>query len=148
MALEHDPDHISVAVNYMPDDHITVADLIWGDDFINAPHTSYTSDISKRTSIAFNRYFPVHPVRVQRLDEALQSPEEVQRGLNVLTACFGGEFKENLVRAPEIGMFAMSLSLAKNHRLALARIQLESPSTPSALRSGVRAMLASIERGL
>jgi hypothetical protein len=141
MAIERQSNHIFVVGNYLSESNITVADLSWQDEFINIPHSSYTIDISKRTSIAFNRYFPVHPVKVQRLDEALQSPIEVQRGLDVLTECFGEEFTDGIVRAPKIGMFAMSLSLSENHRLALARVQLESPSTPTTLRSGVRAML-------
>ena len=132
---------ISVFVEHLPDDLITVARFDWnpGGEASHPdqrPSPTYTIDISRTLSLELDRHWAIHPSLLSWQD----IPEEVGNEASI-EALFGSEMSAAMLQARRTGFHVLGLTLDKQSKSALAELQYRSPSTPPALRKLCRAMI-------
>ena len=121
-------------------DGLTIASFGWLADS-SAPE-AYTIDVTDAVSLSLDQHTPVRPYSVSVLDRGAEESEEP------LTNLFGGELTEAILKARDTlgGLAVINFSLSAENRFAIARRQIESPSTPPLLRRVCENMIAEHER--
>lgn len=119
-------DAISVLIEHLPEDEVTVAQFEWS----NAPpEDTYTIPVGLNISIEFDGHFPVRPKSIQRYDN-----HETDEAESALGELFGEEMVVSMDDARKAGNIVLTLVLSPENRAKLAELQLSSPSTPHKLR--------------
>lgn len=124
-----------IAIEHNPTDDRTVASFEWS---IAHPKDTYTIDATERLSVELDRAFGIRPAGVTLVGS------EDQASLDAITHLFGEDFTHAMVSAKTTGMCALKLTLDEESRLAIAEMQLASPSTPVNIRGVCKAVATSL----
>jgi hypothetical protein len=120
------PDTISVVITDSTEDNLTLARFEWPSQ---QPHDTYTIDANASLSVELDSHFPVRPAIVRWEHYGMVGDEIASEAL------FGKDFAEAMSAAHrDLGFTALQLSLSRSNRLAIAELQLHSPSTPTLLK--------------
>ena len=114
----------SVTIEHLPSDGLTVATFDWP---IAQPEDTYTLDPTDHLSMELDRHFPVRPVKLSLTETGDAN------SLAMVELLTGAPMAEAMRVAPLIGYSVLQVTLDENNRLAIARLQIESPSTPRLL---------------
>lgn len=121
----------------MTGEGLTVATFDWP---IAQPEDTYTIDATDKLSIELDRHFPVRPAKFTLTDAAHH------HSLSTIEELGGPELAQAMRVAPIIGFSILQVILSDAHRLAIANVQIASPSTPFLLRKACQDILAGIRR--
>jgi hypothetical protein len=127
---------IPVSVEHLPDDHLIVASLHWP---IAQPEDTYTIDVGEQLSLELDKHFPVRPSHVAIHDQPKNA------SIIALEAFFGEAFTYAMQEAPRIGFCTLELVFTKQNRLAIAKLQIDSPSTPPLLKRASAFILKGVD---
>lgn len=128
---------ISAFVEHRAADELIVASLEWP---MEQPDKTYTIDINPLLSFQLDETVPIRPCRINLRDD---EPAAAQAHLQELV---GAELTEAMLRAPVIGACALQLTLSPEQSIAIALIQVRSPSTPPHIRRGCIGKIIEITR--
>lgn len=123
----------SVTIEHLEEDRIVVASFDWE---IAQPDDTYTIDATHNVSLELDRHFPARLARIMLTDT------EHAPSLIALEQLVGEELSSAMQTAPRIGLCSLMLTLTDPQRLAIANLQMSSPSTPPLLRRACRFIMA------
>jgi hypothetical protein len=121
-----------VTVEHFPEDDSIAASFDW--PYPDSGQT-YTIDLYPHISIELSKHFPI---RIARL--SLVSPGD-RDSLETITEIAGEPLAEAFDQAASLGFCALKVTINNRQRLALANIQILSPSTPAFLKRACKAIL-------
>lgn len=121
-----------VTFEYIPEDDRVVGIIAWG---MSPPKETYTIDVAKDLSIELDKHIPVRPIGVVHT-----FPYTAGKTIERL---MGRSFFEGMQAAQTLGFCVLELSLNTAERLAIAELQINSPSTTPTLQRICRQLLAS-----
>jgi len=106
------------------------------------PNDTYTIDVTQNISVELDEHFPVRPSGVRWYPDE----EHTEYDIGELRRLFGQELTEAMATVETIGFCSLQLALGREERFALADLQLQSPSTPPALRRACASFLGEVVR--
>jgi hypothetical protein len=119
-------DTISVVTNYSIEDSGVIGHLIWPEQ---QPQDIYTLDVNGVLSIALDKHFPIRPSKITWEDGPSYGTEKI------LGQLFGEELTTSMIDSRQRqGLAVVNIAFNQDQRLAIAEIQVNSPSTPPQLK--------------
>lgn len=114
------------------DSGLLIANFNWGEQ---PPYDTYTIDVASAISVRLDKHLPVRPAQVTWDREAGVGSE------TVVDELFGRGMSDAMLTAATAGFCAIDLSLSPDNRQAIARLQIDSPSSPRSIKEACRGML-------
>ena len=124
---------ISVLIEHIPDDHITVGNFQWP---IANPIETYNVNVSPHITFELDTAFPVRLARILIEDTADQAEQ------GVLSPFVGEDVGRALRTAQLFGILMLQTTLTPSNRIAFARLQRDNAATPPTIKNACEAMLA------
>lgn len=125
----------SITIEHIPGEELVVASFDWP---AAQPIDIYAIDAAPHVSFELDAHFPVRPARVVLRDYTSGS------SLSAIERLGGENLASAMQRAPFVGFSVMRLTLEDHHRLAIAQMQIGSPSTPDLLRRSCNGIARSL----
>jgi hypothetical protein len=132
MSTSYDNPMVPVLGEYFPDDALTTASFGWPEI---DPHDSYTIAPNSGLSIELDTHFPMRILSITLYNHAAAQSEAL------LTAITSAELSRSMAEASQLGHFVLDVTLSRPARLMIARMQIDNPSTGSAMRRACQTMI-------
>ena len=131
LSFDHDTT-TSVTVEHLIEDQLVVATMDWPSA---QPIETYTLDATANVSLELDKHFPVRLARIVLADHM------DEYSLVTLEHLAGAELATAMQSAPRIGFCSLLLTLTDPQRLAIANLQVGSPSSPALMRRACEAIM-------
>ena len=132
MAMSYDAPKATVFAEHFPEDQLTVATFIWPQA---NPVDTYTIAPNADLSLELDKCIPIRLARLVLYDNA--NPETI----DVISLVASRDLADALSPGSKAADFMLALSIDTPNRIALAKLQATSPSTPPLLRYACILML-------